>query len=107
MGKLAGEYSEAVLPSVSGDRDIVAINAEARQLIVAEVEGASSGQPEQKLYKAIGQIVLALHATRKNGFKTAHVIVVHGDSIAKHLRRAVALKEIGVSGLSLAREGRR
>jgi hypothetical protein len=99
--ELAKDYPDAALPSVCGDRDIIAVNAESRRLIVAEVEGASSGQPEQKLYKAIGQIVLAVGATQSNGFQTAFVIVVHGNSVASHLRSAVVLKRIGISGLSL------
>src|SRR6266849_6973646 len=48
-----------MLPCIEGDRDIIAVHPERQVLVVVEVEGVSSGQPEQKLYKAIGQIVLA------------------------------------------------
>lgn len=38
------------LPRVDGDRDIVAFNRKLGRYVIAEVEGMSSGQPEQKLY---------------------------------------------------------
>src|SRR5688572_11840966 len=46
-------------PSLDGDRDIIAVHEGKKLLLVVEVEGESSGQPEQKLYKAIGQAVVA------------------------------------------------
>src|SRR3989442_1699931 len=47
------------LPRIDGDRDVVAFNRKLRAYVIAEVEGVSSGQPEQKLYKAVGQLVRA------------------------------------------------
>ena len=43
------------LPRIVGVRDIIALHSASRVYVVVEVEGESSGQPEQKLYKAIGQ----------------------------------------------------
>src|SRR5690606_21329088 len=57
VGDRASWFARNDLPEVPGDRDVVAFHAEKKLLLIAEVEGASSGQPEQKLYKAIGQIV--------------------------------------------------
>src|SRR2546426_8398441 len=51
-GGRAAWQQEQDLPRLDGDRDIVAFNRKQRFYIIAEVEGASSGQPEQKLYKA-------------------------------------------------------
>jgi hypothetical protein len=68
--------------------------------VVAEVEGASSGQPEQKLYKAIGQIVrTASHLPE--GWRCHFMVVVYGDKIATHLLRANALAKLDIAGLHL------
>jgi hypothetical protein len=69
--------------------------------VIAEVEGASSGQPEQKLYKAIGQIVRTA-STLPAGWHCHLVIVVYGEKIADHLRRAKALEKLDIAALSLA-----
>jgi hypothetical protein len=89
------------LPTVPGDRDVVAIHPARRKLIVAEVEGDSSGQPETKLYKAIGQTVVAVSNIEANSFEVAVVIVVYGTSIAQHLRTVGNLAQLGISGVSL------
>lgn len=86
---------------VPGDRDIVAIHPAEGRLVVAEVEGLSAGQPETKLYKAIGQLVMAVSETDPGGLDASFVIVVHGDRIGEHLRRASALTRLSVSGLQL------
>lgn len=93
------------LPYLQGDPDIVAYNAAEHRCIVAEVEGASSGQPEQKLYKAIGQMVRTA-SNLPEGWNTRLVIVVYGDKIAEHLRRAHALTRLSIAGLALADDAR-
>jgi hypothetical protein len=92
------------LPSVTGDRDIIAVHRETKRLLIVEVEGDSTGQPEQKLYKAIGQIVMACSECSLPEFASAFVIAVHGEEMRRHLRRATALEKIGVCGLHLAKE---
>ena len=92
------------LPVVNGDRDIVAMHPEERRLVIAEVEGASTGQPEQKLYKAIGQLVMAAGEAPPEHWQRSLVLVVHGAALAKHLNRAAALATLGVAGLELATE---
>jgi hypothetical protein len=62
-------FREHGLPYINGDRDIVVFNTEKRQYLIVEVEGRSSGQPEQKLYKAIGQIVKAASDEVQAGWK--------------------------------------
>jgi hypothetical protein len=87
---------------IKGDIDVIAVGGE--RCVLAEVEGASSGQPEQKLYKAIGQMVRTAgrlpEGWSTNGNRL--VIVVYGDRIAEHLKQAHALAELGISGLALA-----
>lgn len=88
------------LPYLEGDPDIVAYNRAEERCIVAEVEGASSGQPEQKLYKAIGQVVrTASHLPQ--GWRCHVVVVVYGEKIARHLLRAKALERLDIAGLDL------
>jgi hypothetical protein len=89
------------LPYLEGDPDVVAYEPQRKWCIVAEVEGASSGQPEQKLYKAIGQMVRTA-SNLPSGWDSRLVIVVYGEKIANHLGRAQALVKLGISGLALA-----
>lgn len=93
------------LPYLEGDPDIVAYEPHRRRCIVAEVEGASSGQPEQKLYKAIGQIVRTA-SNLPAGWDSRLIIVVYGEKITNHLRRAQVLAKLGISGLALADHAR-
>ena len=93
------------LPYLVGDPDIVAYEAKRKQFVVAEVEGASSGQPEQKLYKAIGQIVRTA-SNLPSGWRGSLVIVVYGEKIANHLKQARALAKLGIRGLALADDPR-
>jgi hypothetical protein len=88
-------------PCVATDRDIVALHPERRHLLIAEVEGASSGQPEQKLYKAIGQLVLAIAKACETDWQAAYVLAVHGEAIAGHLQRASVLAKLGISALHI------
>jgi hypothetical protein len=100
-GKRAAWFERHAFPRVEGDRDIVAFHQAKRACVIAEVEGESSGQPEQKLYKAIGQLVMATSAGELKGWKQTLVLVVHGEEIAEHLGRAKALEKLGISGLAL------
>ncbi len=98
---LRHNYPGGLLPEVSGDRDIVAINFDDNRLVIAEVEGDSSGQPETKLYKAIGQVVVAIGETKPNGFAPNYVLVVKGVELRTHTIRAKALELLGVSAVCL------
>ncbi len=99
--ELRDRYSKANIPDISGDRDIVAIHPESRSIVIAEVEGESAGQPETKLYKAIGQIVTAVGEVDPPGYHVYFFILVSGDKIKAHLKKASALRKIGVCGVSL------
>lgn len=89
------------LPQVSGDRDILAFHPEERLCLIGEAEGRSSGQPEQKLYKAIGQLVMAASSSEPEGWQTVLVLIVHGDKITAHLQRATALTKLAIAAVSL------
>lgn len=97
-------FKKNALPLFEGDRDIVAFHPASKVCMVAEVEGQSTGQPEQKLYKAIGQIIMATSFDRPAEWKLKFVLVVHGKEISAHLNRAKSLHVLGVSALSLAVE---
>lgn len=103
-GRRKDWFSELGFPGFAGDHDIVAIHPGRSQLVVAEVEADSSGQPEQKLYKAIGQIVRVAGLGSPRGWSRSLVLVVHGESLARHLQAAKALTKLGVSGLALAND---
>ena len=90
------------LPVIEGDRDIVAFHPESARCLIAEVEGQSTGQPEQKLYKAIGQLVMATSNGQPTGWTVEFVLVVHGEAISTHLSRAITLQKLGIAALSLA-----
>ena len=90
------------IPHFEGDPDIVAYDRQ-NNCVIAKVEGESSGQPEQKVYKAIGQMVRTV-SNLPPGWHSRLVIVVYGDKISAHLQRAHALAKLGISGLSIANE---
>lgn len=100
-GSRAEWFNRNELPIIQGDRDIVAFHREKRICVIAEVEGTSTGQAEQKLYKAIGQIVLASGFRSPDGWACEFVLVVHGDKIKRHLRSAHALTKLGITGISI------
>lgn len=95
-------FAKYSLPRVDGDRDIVAFQPTRRRYLIAEAEGVSSGQAEQKLYKAIGQIVVAASVAPFDGWRRQLVLVVHRDEITEHLSRATALERLGVAAVSIA-----
>ena len=103
VGKRAEWFERRALPPIIGDRDVVAFHAADKICLIAEVEGSSSGQPEQKLYKAIGQLVMAASSAELPGWRRALVLVVHGEKIAVLLSRAEAIKQLGISALVLAK----
>lgn len=82
--------------------DIMACDRKKKLCVIAEVEAESSGQPETKLYKAIGQIIRAA-SEPTDGWSRAFVVVVWGDDIAKHLERMTALNCLKVNAVVLGR----
>jgi hypothetical protein len=100
-GSRASWFKPHGLPLIRGDRDIIAFHQAKQLCLIAEVEGESTGQPEQKLYKAIGQIVMAASADKVEGWKQTLVLVVQGKEIAQHLGCAKALAKLGISALAL------
>ena len=81
---------------------MIAIHGATRRILIAEVEGASSGQPEAKLYKAIGQLVTAVDSCDWRGYVPAYVLAVHGRPMIAHLRRAAVLRRLGISAVHIA-----
>lgn len=96
-------FEDHGLPKIEGDRDIIAFHRVTHTCLIAEVEGDSSGQPEQKLYRAIGQLVTAVGQAPPNPWRTQFVLVVVGEHISAHLKKANALAELGITGLALGR----
>lgn len=101
-GNRAEWFAQYALPKIEGDRDIMAFHQERKICLVAEVEGASSGQPEQKLYKAIGQAIIASSSESPPNWQRFFAVVVHGQGMSNHLQRASALDKLGIARLSLA-----
>jgi hypothetical protein len=91
------------LPYVKGDPDVIAYDVATKRCIIAEVEAMSSGQPEQKLYKAVMQIV-RLTSNAPPGWNSYLVVVVYGNRIADHLHDMHALLKLGICDLALADE---
>jgi hypothetical protein len=68
VGGSRGEWAKRHgFPLVDGDRDVIAFHRKRRVCLIAEAEGTSSGQPETKLYKAIGQLVTAASSPKPSG----------------------------------------
>jgi hypothetical protein len=82
-----------------GDRDIIAVHPDKRRLLIAEVEGDSGGQPEGKIYKALGQLVVAAGEPSPTGYRRQLILVVWGNRAEWHLLRASASARIGIAGL--------
>lgn len=90
------------LTPFDNDHDIIALHARKKRALVVEVEGESSGQSEQKVYKAVGQVVAGLGGPRPEGFKVVFGIVVVGTRMPTRLRDCARLAGLGVFGPSLA-----
>jgi hypothetical protein len=74
---------------------------------VAEVVGAAAGQPEQKLYKAIGQMVRTVSNLAPDwNLNTRFVIAVHGNEIASQLQGVKALAKLEISGVVIKDDAR-
>lgn len=101
-GKRSEWFDQHALPKIEGDRDIIAFHQERKICLVAEVEGASSGQPEQNLYKAIGQAIIASSSEAPPFWNQFFVVVVYGQAMSNHLQRASALGKLGIARLSIA-----
>ena len=97
-----GREEFAGLPSGWRGPDIIACGHETNLCIVAEVEAKSSDQPEQKLYKAVGQVVRTL-SEFTDRWRRAFVIVVYGQAMADHLARMTALQRLNITAISLGR----
>ena len=92
------------LPNIRGDRDVIAVHEEDRKVIIAEVEGESSGQPEQKVYKAIGQIVAAKKECVLEGINTRFIVVVT-PKLRTHLLRTSVLSTLKIEGVMIGNDG--
>jgi hypothetical protein len=104
LGKRSSEWERCfagVVGPISGDRDIIAVHQPDRRVVIVEVEGESSGQPEQKVYKAVGQAVAACSAAMPEGFATTIGVVVYGKPLGNHLRACSKLHDLGIFGLRL------
>lgn len=91
------------LPKVYGRRDIVALHIKNKKIIIAEAEGDSSGQPETKLYKAMGQVIMAHSQSKLNGWKTDYVVIVCGSKMGDYLSKATSLRKIGITGVLISK----
>lgn len=91
----------STLPLPPGDRDIIAVHRDRKQLWIVEVEGDSSGQPEGKIYRAVGQLVCALSEVVIPGLERRLSLVVAGHSAGRYLARVRAIAALGISGLVL------
>lgn len=89
-------------PCLPGDRDLIAFHRGTRCCVIAEMEGVSGGQPEQKIYKAIGEIVMALSQNTLSDWHLEFVPAVHGAEMVRHLAAATVLTKLGVSVLAVA-----
>jgi hypothetical protein len=105
VGDRRRQWQKALGPALAlppGDRDILAVHRERLLLWVAEVEGGGAGQPEQKVYQALGQIVVAVQECVIPRYQSLYSVVVGDAGLKDHLERAKMLARIGVSGLYLA-----
>ena len=89
------------LPYIEGDIDVVAYQRDNR-CVIAEVEGASSGQPEQKLYKAVGQMVRTVGCLPSDWHFHCS-IVVHGGRSRLTWSRCMPLRNSTLLGLPCGR----
>jgi len=70
--------------------------------LIAEVEAESTGQPEDKVYKAVGQIILAASLPIDKRWKPHFLVAVHGPKMVSVLRRMTKLTKVPIFGLSIA-----
>jgi hypothetical protein len=83
-----------------GDRDIIAFHPQRKIYLIVEVEGASSGQPEQKLYRAAGQLICAAGMDLPAGWNQRWlVLAVNGTTLADSLEKLKALQRLDITGI--------
>ena len=105
VGKRKGAWQRcfgSTLGLPKGDRDVIAVHPDTRRLLIAEVEGDSGGQPEGKIYKALGQLVVAAGEPSPSGYRRELILVISGDRAERHIARASASAGIGIAGLVIA-----
>jgi hypothetical protein len=88
--------------STFGHRPDIATYHSDRGCIIAEVEAQSTGQPEDKVYMAVGQIMLAASVPISEKWKPHFFVVVHGSKMVDVFRRMTQLTKIPIFGFSLA-----
>ena len=87
VGKRKAQWTKCfgrAVPLPKGDRDVIAVHSERRLLWIAEVEGDSGGQPEGKIYKALGQLVCAATEMDVLGFERWLTLVAWGPAASSH-----------------------
>ena len=99
IGGYQGWCDTEGVPRIGHKPDVIAYNI--KLCVMAEVEAESSGQPEQKLYKAIGQIVRAV-SYPSDRWERYFVVAVCGEEITGHLAQMTALTRLSIFGLSIA-----
>jgi hypothetical protein len=92
---------DARVDPIQGDRDVIAVNQQTGRLLIVEVEGVSSGQPETKVYKAVGQAIAATSCKIPENFVPTIGVAVVGARLADHLKRCSVLATLGVFGVRL------
>ncbi len=110
VGKRKAQWNACfgpTLPLPPGDRDVIAVHRERKQLWIVEVEGDSSGQPEGKIYRAVGQLVCALSEVVVPGLERRLSLVVAGDLAGRYLARVRAIAALGISGLAIQEDSQR
>lgn len=93
--------SDQALAPPAGRRDIFAFHSRAKVYLVVEVEGESSGQPEQKIARAIEQIVREASEPKLRSWKRELVLVAEGEKLSARLETVAALERLGISALAL------
>jgi hypothetical protein len=87
-------------------RDILAFHPEDKICLIAEVEGVSSKQPEQRIYNAVGQLVQAFSIKSIAGWKRKKPILflVVGEELAGNLTKMkTGLKKLNITGIVIGK----
>jgi hypothetical protein len=94
VGKRKRHWEEqfAEVPLPQGDRDILAVHSSRAIIWVVEIEGDSSGQPEGKIYRALGQLVCAVSETQMLNFDRFFSLVLRSRNKSAILLRFLPLQ---------------
>ncbi len=92
------------LPSFRGRSDIIAYHLQSKVCLIAEVEGMSSLQPEQKVYHAVGQLLTTMSDVNGETRDSEHdawayqfVVVVHNnDGAIRALQKMRVIRTLGI-----------